>query len=266
MGARQDSGDCITMAIDTNVPGTVRPSRRSVVRGAAWSVPVVSMAATAPAFAASCGSTDVAYTLDWGNNALTTYVAPSNPSGTGTKIGTATVLAPAGSGGSSLIVTFSSVTAGSMVRATDNLSVSSETNVGGLGLGRGLNIAHADPIPAGYNNRQDISISFSRAVTNLRFTITDIDATQGNWVDQVAVSGARNGVPVSTVAGSGTVNDPWMPTTYGNRGNNSNQGNVTVTFPSVAANTPFVFSFWNMSGDGNQRVFLSDFTFTAKGC
>lgn len=29
------------------------PSRRSVVRGAAWSVPVISMAATAPVFAAS---------------------------------------------------------------------------------------------------------------------------------------------------------------------------------------------------------------------
>ena len=31
----------------------VSPSRRSVVRGAAWSVPVVAVAATAPAFAAS---------------------------------------------------------------------------------------------------------------------------------------------------------------------------------------------------------------------
>lgn len=254
------------MAIDTNVRETVRPSRRAVVRGAAWSVPVVSMAATAPAFAASCGSTDVAYTLDWGNTAVTTYTAPSNPAGTGTKVGTATVLAPAGSGGSSLTVTFSSVMAGSMVRDADNLTVSSETNVGALGLGRGLNIAHAAPIPTGYANRQDISVSFSRAVTNLRFTITDIDATQGNWIDQVAVSGTRNGVPVSTVTGSGTTNDPWMPTQYGNRGNNSNLGNVAITFPSLAANTPFVFSFWNLSGDGNQRVFLSDFTFTAKGC
>ena len=34
-----------------------RPTRRTLVRGAAWSVPVVALAATAPAFAASTAST-----------------------------------------------------------------------------------------------------------------------------------------------------------------------------------------------------------------
>ena len=37
--------------------GTTRPSRRTVVRGVAWSAPVVALAATAPAFAASTSST-----------------------------------------------------------------------------------------------------------------------------------------------------------------------------------------------------------------
>ena len=69
-----------------------------------------------------------------------------------------------------------------------------------------------------------------------------------------------------SVQGAGTVADPWMPTQYGNRGNNSNLGNVSITFGSVAANSPFVLTFWNQAGNGNQRIFLSDFTFTARGC
>ena len=36
---------------------SARPTRRTLVRGAAWSVPVVALAATAPAFAASTAST-----------------------------------------------------------------------------------------------------------------------------------------------------------------------------------------------------------------
>ena len=46
-----------------------RPTRRAMVRGAAWSVPVVAIAATAPAFAASlAASTMTATTPDkWGN-------------------------------------------------------------------------------------------------------------------------------------------------------------------------------------------------------
>lgn len=50
---------------------TARPTRRSLVRGAAWSLPVVSIAAAAPAFAASAANTTfgaVAGTaVKWGN-------------------------------------------------------------------------------------------------------------------------------------------------------------------------------------------------------
>ena len=48
----------------------VRPTRRSIVRGAAWSVPVVAVAATAPAFAASlakAGLTSLGTPVKWGN-------------------------------------------------------------------------------------------------------------------------------------------------------------------------------------------------------
>lgn len=48
----------------------VRPSRRSFVRAAAWTVPVVSIAAAAPAYALTTAATLVAGTADkWGKDA-----------------------------------------------------------------------------------------------------------------------------------------------------------------------------------------------------
>lgn len=46
----------------------VRPTRRTIVRGAAWSVPVVAIAATAPAFAASLNTSGASASpaLKWG--------------------------------------------------------------------------------------------------------------------------------------------------------------------------------------------------------
>lgn len=46
-------------------PTSSSPSRRTIVTGAAWSVPVIMTAAAAPAFAASRNSCRTAY-LDWG--------------------------------------------------------------------------------------------------------------------------------------------------------------------------------------------------------
>lgn len=45
--------------MSSSVPA-LRPTRRSIVRGAAWSVPVVAVAATAPAFASSTATTGFA--------------------------------------------------------------------------------------------------------------------------------------------------------------------------------------------------------------
>lgn len=46
-------------------PTSSSPSRRTIVKGAAWSVPVIMTAAAAPAFAASRNSCRTAY-LNWG--------------------------------------------------------------------------------------------------------------------------------------------------------------------------------------------------------
>lgn len=267
------------MAIDTNVLDTVRPSRRTVVRGAAWSVPVVSMAATAPAFAAStCISRSSDWRLDWGTSAWTV----SKPTADGTHTGVATVVGPANS--TPITVTFTSTmvrASGSARRASDNLTVPTTTNIGNLGANaRALNIAHDDGIVAGRDDyRQEIRISFSRAVTNLAFTITDIDTQTSAWSDRVELSPSVStevSPTGSEVIGRGLDESessnnrgPWRRTANDNIDNaGDNSGNVNVTYASRAAGAgnAFTLTFWTAIGGGNQRIFLSDFTFTALTC
>jgi hypothetical protein len=253
------------------------PSRRNVVRTAAWTVPVVAATVGAPAFAASCGSTTHTWRLDWSNDNTTDTFSTSYPAATtsgGIQTGVATITGPVGS--APLAVTFRSQMYGTMQRDGDNLKVSNAlspaaNNVGGLGQGAGLNVSHLAPIPSGRANRQEVSISFDRAVTGLSFTITDIDRQNNDWSDRVELTGSRTYVGPNIngdgTNGPGASNNAWRPDDGGNVGNGSNNGNLTVTYAgTIAANTPIVLTFWNSSGDGNQRIFLSDFTFNAAGC
>lgn len=254
------------------------PSRRTLVRGAAWSVPVVAMAATAPAFAASCGSITTSYALDWNNTARTTYTPPATPAGTGTgkKTGYATALATAGSGASSVTVTFDSTTVGTVSRTANNL-VLGGSNVGGTG-GPGLQLTH-DSLQTGRGNRQELVITFSRPVTELSFSIADIDSSSGSWYDQVELTGTTgSGVaaftqsPVATTSstsvvvwGDGSQGQPWRPRNDSqNIGSGSSAGNKTLTFTTAVKTLTLVY--WNSAGNGNQIIALTDFSFKAKGC
>lgn len=267
------------MPIDTNALETVRPSRRTVVRGAAWSVPVVSMAATAPAFAAStCIARSSNWRLDWG----TTEWTVSKPTTDGAHTGVATVVGPANS--TPITVTFTSTMVranGSARRASDNLTVPTTTNIGNLGANeKALNIAHDDGIVAGRDDyRQEIEISFSRAVTNLAFSITDIDSQSNSWSDRVELSPSVSSEASPTgseVVGRGrdeneTNNDrgPFRRTANDNIDNTGdNSGNVNVTYASrgAGAANAITLTFWTAVGGSNQRIFLSDFTFTASTC
>lgn len=255
------------------------PTRRNVVRTAAWTVPVVAASIGAPAFAASCGMTTHTWRLDWSNDNTVDAFSTSYPNPTtagGIQTGVATITGPVGT--LPVKVTFRSQMIGSMQRDGDNLRVSNvlspaANNVGGLNQGAGLNISHQSPIPTGRANRQEVSISFDRAVTGLSFTIADIDRQTGDWNDRVELTGSRtySGPNINGDGTNGTppanTNNAWRPDDQGNQNNSSGAGNLTVTYSgTIAANTPIVMSFWNSAGDGNQRIFLSDFTFTAAGC
>ncbi|MDT0183426.1 hypothetical protein Q9S36_24870 [Microbacterium sp. ARD31] len=258
------------MPIDTNVLETVRPSRRSVVRGAAWSVPVVSVAATAPAFATSLCQ-DGNYQIRWASD----YNATS-------RVATANRISTSGSGATGsapLTLTVTSKFNGTMAAGStgsySNLATS-PGNVGGLGV-RGLTIMQRSTQTAlatpRANQNQVVTLTFNRPVWNLKFTLTDIDSQLGQYQDRVYVSGAPAFTLASQVGGSGTSGSPWAPT-----GTNITQdpvtgggGNVAVDYTNKPAASVYTLTYWNnqsgnLSGNGLQGVFISTMTFSSETC
>lgn len=234
--------------------------------GAVWATPVVAATTAAPAYAASPCSTTFPHRLDWGTTAYTKLTADS---------ATATITPSSGTGGTPVTMSIASVVSGTVARAADNLTVPATTNIGGLGAAeRGLTLLHDSPIVAGRDNRQTVTFTFSRAVTGVAFTITDIDSTLNTavtpntgWIDQVELTGTRTGtVPAgSTVIGSGTSTTPWrLSADSTNIATDQGGGNLNVAYSGSL--TSFTLTYWSSRAGANQRIYLSDFTFTAFGC
>ncbi len=176
-----------------------------------------------------------------------------------------------------VVVTLGSQMSGTMLRATDNLTVDTgTTNIGNLGAGEvGLLLSHANPIPSGRDNRQTLTIGFDRDVTGLSFTVTDIDSSGSNWYDQLEASGTRTFTVTARpnnqgggtyVVGDGTNGNAWRfvdgTTTLGNTG--SNRGNVTMTYAGTVRS--ITLDYWSSVGGSNQKVWISDLAFSARGC
>lgn len=262
------------------MPDLSTPSRRSVVRGVAWSVPVVSVAATAPAFAASPCQTRYSYRLDWGTTAYNR---------TSARNATASVTS---AGGTPVSVTFASTssTTANVPDATRNLTVPANTgtgttadpvvtSLGGRTGERGVMLYHASST-IGRANRQEVTITFGRAVRDLQFWITDIDTiTSPAYSDRVELLGFNSSgvvVPFSStndgVTGDGSEANPWQRAAAGNVSENAPGAQTSVSFakptPSTATDVKSMrLTYWNATG-GTQyhRIFLGDLGFTALGC
>ena len=237
-----------------------RPSRRAVVATGAWAVPVVLLSVPAPAFAASPACT-APYKITWGTSAMTARTQVGNVQST---VATATVTSGSGT---PVTATFSSTPAGTDARDATNLTVPNVTNIGGLGAGKkGIAFSHSN-ITSGRTNRQTVTIIFSREVSGLSFTVTDIDSDNNNgnnndYWDQIELSGTRSAVKPATVLGTGVLGDAWHYTNNNTSlAETSSAGIVTVTYGAPV--TSITVDYWSATNGGDQWVFLSDFTFTA---
>ena len=236
-------------------PASYVPSRRTVLRAAAWTAPAVSVAVAVPAYAAcSPASTKPApYTVDWGSKVYTRSSAAS---------GVAVV--PGGLVGATPVdvVVTSSVSSSRVVRTSQNLS----------GSAQGLELHHASPIAAGRNHRQTVTFTFSRDVTGLSFTIADVDSNQNGWWDRVELSGPRTFTVEprnkrnNHILGTGVEGDPWhyhdADTVLANSGDVRGQVAVRYTAPVSSIS----LTYWSSVGGSNQRIWLRGFSFTASSC
>lgn len=172
----------------------VRPERRTLLKGAAWSVPVITAAAATPLAAATVTCQEHDYTLNWTDAEWTNnFVDFANPA----TAGTATISST--TGGDPVVMNVST--------SISNASYSLDNLYGGT-YGMTLHMSQAQP-----GGAITTTFTFSQLVDNLHFPIMDIDAapTYG-WIDTVSISGTPFTYQlVAPTQGAGTVADPFNP-------------------------------------------------------
>ena len=203
-------------------PDSYVPSRRTVLRAAAWTAPAVSVAVAVPAYAAASSPVacaDASYQVRWASH----YNAQSGPAVAGlvSAAGAGTV----GSAALTLSVTsrfFGDMEAGSSATADgtySNLARLARATVGGTTM-RGLTIMQrAKPGVTSFSgtrssHRQELTLVFNRPVSNLKFKLTDIDSMDPPAGQRpvpgphLGVSGAPSGTRAGGLSGAGTSGRP----------------------------------------------------------
>lgn len=201
------------------------PSRRTLVRGAAWSVPVVAVAATAPAYAASSCAGQPTYTMNLASRT--------------------------GSDGTTLTVA-SAVTG--VTVGPYNLSTSDpQFPLSGWLELENVPRATTATNPARY---QDVTFTFGRSVSLLAFTVSDLDSTsttdQSYW-DRVAVISSASGfktAPVmagnTLVTGTGTLGDPMRQATFtSSTPSSNNDGSRQMRVSFTGTTKSITIRFWS---------------------
>lgn len=245
-----------------------QPTRRTVTRAAAWSVPVVAVAAVAPAYAASCPKERVSaanITASTRDSAIK-WQATFDVDGTGPK--------------PSNVMTVDATYDSGMAVRNDGPNVAPDNfttlpTVGGLNT-TGLVMAQrpvADTPRAPLAAKGNYAFSFTRAVSNLTFTLTDIDSISGDFLDAVQLTpGFTWSNRAAGLTGVGTSADPFRQTSADVNANNSSSGagNVTITYPGPL--TGFTISYGNAAAsfakdvDQDQIVTITGIAFDYQPC
>lgn len=221
----------------------ISTSRRSLVRGAAWSVPVIAATTAAPAFAASpCP----AVTLAWASLGNGTTFSST------TVGGVVVTLAVTGQTGAANNRTVSTTATGGQ---TSNLRFYS-TNANG--------------------SAQTATIGFTRngqavSVLNLAFSFLDIDSGGDAWNDNVSVGTGGFAYVIANptyVRGAGTVASPFRANgnnTSGSSPGTLTNGNVAVSWSSAVSSVSFTYS-QSLAASGAPFIGISNLSFQPVIC
>ena len=153
---------------------------------------------------------------------------------------------------------------GSAARATNRTIIGSP--VGGI-TSKGLRFEQ-DAVTGG---GQEITLTFSQAVYNVTFFITDIDNLTGGWTDRIIILNPTNytyTVPTgSNVIGAGTATGTTTTTgpfrnsnTNNNYPNSSGAGNVLIDFPGPLTEFKMRFQCAGQQSS-NQLINLGNISF-----
>ena len=252
----------------------LRPSRRTVARAAAWTVPVVAVATAAPAYAASPCDRRFNANFDWdgpsntftrtsGTSATATY----DPDGASGPVPALTLTAAASYVGN--------MRSGAEFSGNGNSNFTIATQVGGLGVsGLQLEQSTTSSSPQGYNDRGTYTFTFSRPVSNLQFTITDIDSQSDDFLDLLVPSPGYTEVSRSPAVQAGTSNGTrfYYQQYTSNPINNTTGSGGNLTLRYAGPLTSFSITYSNYSSsyvsniDTNQAIYLTDLRFDYTPC
>ncbi|HEX3930466.1 MAG TPA: hypothetical protein VHW64_07160 [Nocardioides sp.] len=237
----------MTSHVDEKTPPRMI-GRRAVARGAAWSVPVVALAVAAPAVAASTNCTMGTLSWDTFRNGVT-------------GLGTFATTIP----GLTVTIAVSGDTA-----AADNARV---TNVATGGLSQVLRFYDQEKKNG---TSQTVSITFSKAVRNVQFSLLDVDSAlatdrRGNITDnyyqdqvQIVTPTSWSGTTHSNIVGTGTAASPYKAKNTNSPIDGSDAAsNVDLVFPGGTAGlTQVQFKYSQGAAvDGGPFIGMSDLLF-----
>ena len=174
------------------------PSRRTVLRAAAWTAPAVSVAVAVPAYAACSPASVVdatSYLLDWGVDAVGRKTSVA-------RLGVAAWPRHDGALSRSTVDLQPAPAPSSLKLSGDNLAVPPQTNLGGLGSGAtGLRLDHAAAFDGRQERRSGADPQLRPAGERPVVHLTDIDSQTRGLVGPASavpgrapVSVARRGV------------------------------------------------------------------------
>lgn len=226
-------------------------SRRTLVKGAAWAVPVIALAAPVPAYAASeCTPTTDIDGLQVGSRPTSIVFHPS-----GLMAGLSYAANPARNAGGET---------GRVAQTSTSPSW------------RYIEMEMTSDLDEG--DWVDMEITFPTAVSNLSFTIHDIDKVRSGssgsiaWVDTVIVTGGTNpagtggsynAVKGTNVGGAGTSGDPFQPTIWGDQPISSGNNRVTITFVSDVTKVVIRYRAGADGNSANQHIGIGNLSYNA---
>ena len=238
---------------ETKIP---RIPRRAIARGLAWAAPAAIVTTAAPSYAASC-NTAARYTAPLHANSVT-RTSGTQASGVATSAEpgstpvTYSVQARAGTG--------TSINTGSNLTTAGGTASSFYNGLGDLRVD-GLQLQQ-NGSPAG----QVVTFTFSRPITDLSFTVADLDSMSSGYKDAVTISPTPTAVVNNGAAqGNGTAASPLQAINQSAQVNSdvvANRSSVKLAGPL----TTFTLTFSSTRGTTAQQIFLRDLVFTADAC
>lgn len=240
---------------DLGSGSNLNTSRRTLVRGAAWSVPVVAVAAAAPSYAASLCSlrSNPASTLSTTNgtpgftrnSAISAVWRTSDPDGTAARYSSNTITIAVTKTSDDLLLGFQN---------NDSLNLTARTANTISGITLNQRAASATAL-RGPGRRSQTTFTFARPAYNLTFAIADItksstDNAQGvpqtvNFWDAVSVisTSSYTATKGADVTGTGSDADPFTARQGSGNADDNGGSNVALVFTSPV--TSLTINYWS---------------------